>query len=195
MNDQGEDLLARLRTVLSDAGFEEIAAGSEGVHLIQHARSIMVGWTPEELTQTRHLRGPRRGRPPAPAELPGLRHAFGLAMAAALRASGLCATTTCPTVSGPARTTVTGPWTGRRTRGLVRRRLRPEARRDNGHRPAADHAQQLAEGGTAREVSRRLAGDTIGSLALRYGATVYALGHSGHDLGEVPLAGPLAAAP
>ncbi|KPI33686.1 hypothetical protein OV450_6394 [Actinobacteria bacterium OV450] len=45
----------------------------------------MVGWMPEELTQTHRRRGPR----PAPAELPGLRHAFGLAMAAALRAVGL----------------------------------------------------------------------------------------------------------
>ncbi|MFJ9597883.1 hypothetical protein ACIRS3_34705 [Streptomyces virginiae] len=87
--DQGEVLLARVRAVLSDAGFEEIATGAEGVHLIRHARGVMVGWMPEELAQPRR-RGPRRGRrPPAPAKLPGLRHAFGLAMAAALRAAGL----------------------------------------------------------------------------------------------------------
>ncbi|MFE5534698.1 hypothetical protein [Streptomyces sp. NPDC056492] len=89
MNDQGEELLARVRTVLADAGFEEIATGSEGVHLIRHARGVLVGWMPEELTQTHRRRGPRRGRRPAPAELPGLRHAFSLAMAAALRAAGL----------------------------------------------------------------------------------------------------------
>ncbi|MGW9374067.1 hypothetical protein ACWGVR_29135 [Streptomyces xanthophaeus] len=88
MNDQGEELLARVRAVLSDAGFEEIATAAEGVHLIRHARGVMVGWLPEELTQPR-FRGPRRSRRPAPADLPGLRHAFGLAMAAALRAAGL----------------------------------------------------------------------------------------------------------
>ncbi|WP_328620710.1 hypothetical protein [Streptomyces sp. NBC_00354] len=60
----------------------------------------------------------------------------------------------------------------------------------------ADHAQQLTDGGRAiaRELGRRLAGDTIGSLALRYGATAYALGHAGHALSELPFAGPAAAA-
>ncbi|MFE5772677.1 hypothetical protein ACFQ7O_30440 [Streptomyces sp. NPDC056485] len=52
MNDQGEELLARVRAVLAQAGFEEIAPGSEGVHLIRHARGVMVGWMPDELTQT-----------------------------------------------------------------------------------------------------------------------------------------------
>lgn len=90
MNDQGDELLARVRAVLSDTGFEEIATGAEGAHLIQHARGVMVGWMPEELT---HPPGPRRGPaaavPSPPSDLPGLRHAFGLAMAAALRAAGL----------------------------------------------------------------------------------------------------------
>ncbi|WP_445270288.1 hypothetical protein [Streptomyces sp. DSM 41634] len=88
MNDQGEELLARVRTVLSDAGFEEIAPGSEGVHLIRHARGVMVGWLPEDTSPPPRRRGPRRRRP-SPHDLPGLRHAFGLAMAAALRAAGL----------------------------------------------------------------------------------------------------------
>ncbi|WP_420078795.1 hypothetical protein ACN6AT_06020 [Streptomyces sp. JL4002] len=89
MNDQGEGLLARVREVLSEAGFEKIATGAEGVHLIRHARGVMVGWLPEEITQTLRRRGPRRSRRPAPRDLHGLRHAFGLAMAAALRAAGL----------------------------------------------------------------------------------------------------------
>ncbi|MGW2990986.1 hypothetical protein ACWDA9_04345 [Streptomyces sp. NPDC001193] len=60
----------------------------------------------------------------------------------------------------------------------------------------ADHAQQLTDGGRAlaRELGRRLAGDTIGSLALRYGVAAYALGHVGQALPEVPFAGPAAAA-
>ncbi|MFD9515929.1 hypothetical protein [Streptomyces sp. NPDC059979] len=60
----------------------------------------------------------------------------------------------------------------------------------------ADHAQQLTDGGRAlaRELGRRLAGDTLGSLALRYGATAYALGHAGQALPELPFAGPAAAA-
>lgn len=56
----------------------------------------------------------------------------------------------------------------------------------------ADHAQQLTDGGRAltRGLGRRLAGDTIGSLAVRYGATAYALGIAGQALPELPLAGP-----
>ncbi len=74
----------RVRAVLSDAGVEEIAPGSAGVHLIRHARGVMVGWLPEEITSP--AARPRRGRRPSPHDLPGLRHAFGLAMATALRA-------------------------------------------------------------------------------------------------------------
>ncbi|MCX4780073.1 hypothetical protein [Streptomyces sp. NBC_01264] len=59
----------------------------------------------------------------------------------------------------------------------------------------ADHAQQLTHGGRAlaRDLGRRLAGDTIGSLALRYGATAYALGPAGQALPQLPFAGPAAA--
>ncbi|MFF3728115.1 hypothetical protein ACFYYM_37780 [Streptomyces erythrochromogenes] len=74
---------------LSDAGFEEIATGSEGVHLIRHARGVMVGWMPEGITRASRRRGPRRGRQFAPVDLLGLRHDFGLAMAAALRTADL----------------------------------------------------------------------------------------------------------
>ncbi|WP_158754834.1 hypothetical protein [Streptomyces sp. NRRL F-2580] len=66
MNHQGEELLARVRAVLSDAGFEEIATGSEAVHLIRHACGVMVGWLPEEVSQPPRRRGPRRGRPAEP---------------------------------------------------------------------------------------------------------------------------------
>lgn len=60
----------------------------------------------------------------------------------------------------------------------------------------ADHAQQLADGGRAlaRELGRRLTGDTIGSLVLRYGVTAYALGPAGQALPQLPFAGPAAAA-
>ncbi|MFD8023974.1 hypothetical protein ACFV6G_26580 [Streptomyces lavendulae] len=99
MNDPDEELLTRVRTVLSDAGFEEIATGAEGVHLIRRARGVMVGWMPTQITRpATRRRGPRRTRP-APADLPGLRHAFtlafalalalALALAATLRAAGL----------------------------------------------------------------------------------------------------------
>ncbi|MFD5423821.1 hypothetical protein ACFWJT_38120 [Streptomyces sp. NPDC127069] len=84
MDDPGEVLVARVRAVLADA-FEEAATGSEGVHLIRHARGVMIAWMPEEITRPRR-RGPRRGRRPAPAKLPRLRQAFTLAPAAALRA-------------------------------------------------------------------------------------------------------------
>ncbi|MFJ4863414.1 hypothetical protein [Streptomyces sp. NPDC088748] len=59
----------------------------------------------------------------------------------------------------------------------------------------ADHAQQLTDGGRAltRELGRRLAGDTLGSLALRYGITAWALGAAGQALPQLPLAGPTAA--
>ncbi|GAA2774745.1 hypothetical protein [Streptomyces lavendulae] len=89
MNDPDEELLARVRTVLPDAGFEEIATEAEGVHLIRHARGVMVGWIPTQITRpATRRRGPRRTRP-AQTDLPGLGHAFTLALAATLRAAGL----------------------------------------------------------------------------------------------------------
>ncbi|WP_326594303.1 hypothetical protein [Streptomyces sp. NBC_01294] len=63
--------------------------GDDSVHLIRHARGVMVGWLPDEVSPPPRRRGPRRGRRPSPHDLPGLRHAFGLAMAAALRTAGL----------------------------------------------------------------------------------------------------------
>ncbi|MGW6981842.1 hypothetical protein ACWGE1_20760 [Streptomyces sp. NPDC054932] len=62
MNDQGEEMLARVRAVLSDAG-EEIATGSEGVHPIRHARGV-VGWLPEDISP------PPGGAAPAAAAAP-----------------------------------------------------------------------------------------------------------------------------
>ncbi|MCY0961556.1 hypothetical protein [Streptomyces sp. H27-H5] len=58
----------------------------------------------------------------------------------------------------------------------------------------ADHAQQLSDGGRdlARDLGRRLAGDTFASLALRYGATAWALGAAGQALPSLPLVGPAA---
>lgn len=90
MNDHEDDLYRRVRAMLTAAGFEETATGGEGVHLIHHARGVMVGWMPTQVTRRR---GPRRTRP-AQANLPGLRHAFTLALAATLRAAGLTVETT-----------------------------------------------------------------------------------------------------
>ncbi|WP_405786809.1 hypothetical protein OG753_01770 [Streptomyces sp. NBC_00029] len=89
MNDHEDDLYLRVRAVLTAAGFEEIATGGEGVHLIHHARGVMVGWMPTQITHpAARRRGPRRTRP-VQADLPGLRHAFTLALAATLRAADL----------------------------------------------------------------------------------------------------------
>ncbi|MFE9484298.1 hypothetical protein ACFYNM_37680 [Streptomyces spororaveus] len=85
MNDQDEELPARVREVPYGACFEEIATDPYGVHLIRHARGVMVGWPNEDISPPPRRRGPCRSRRPSPHDLPGLRHAFGLAMAAALR--------------------------------------------------------------------------------------------------------------
>lgn len=84
MDDHDGELLTRIRQVLSQAGFSEIAIGTGGVHVIGHARGVMVGRLPEELVPAPHATGGF-----APRELAGTRHAFGLAMAAVLRAAGL----------------------------------------------------------------------------------------------------------
>ncbi|MFF4324575.1 hypothetical protein [Streptomyces sp. NPDC001568] len=87
MSDQGaEVLLVRLRRALTELGFEEIATGAEGVHLIEHARGVMIGWMPRDIT-TPYGHGPHDNTTPEP-DLPGLRRAFGLALAAALRGAG-----------------------------------------------------------------------------------------------------------
>ncbi|MEV0987870.1 hypothetical protein [Streptomyces sp. NPDC049949] len=87
MDDQDE-FLAAVRAVLHQAGFDERAVGAEGVHMIHHARGVMVGWIPEDLgTLPSRRRGARRTRSSDHPGLPGLRHAFGLALAAAFRAA------------------------------------------------------------------------------------------------------------
>ncbi|KJY28827.1 hypothetical protein [Streptomyces sp. A1547] len=93
MNDQEAQFLDAVRTVLQEAGFAPAAAGAEGVHVIQHARGAMVGWMPQEIQRLRarvraRRRGPRRTRTVNRNDLPGLRQAFGLALAAAFRNAG-----------------------------------------------------------------------------------------------------------
>ncbi|MBT2467759.1 hypothetical protein J7E97_07710 [Streptomyces sp. ISL-66] len=82
------ELLEAVSATLGAAGFGPGDAGETGVHLILHARGVMVGWTPQEIDDL-HTR--THGPPPAGdhnAELTGLRHATGLALAAALHAAG-----------------------------------------------------------------------------------------------------------
>ncbi|MFD9355154.1 hypothetical protein [Streptomyces sp. NPDC060031] len=89
MDDHGQDFPAAVRAVLAEAGFGESALGAEGVHVVEHARGVMVGWMPRELRELpSRRRGPRRTRSGGRRDLPGLRHAFGLALAAAFRAAG-----------------------------------------------------------------------------------------------------------
>ncbi|MFE5488932.1 hypothetical protein ACFQ8S_02970 [Streptomyces virginiae] len=85
MDDHSDEFLLRVRAALVEAGFEPSGPGGDGVHLVRHARGVMIGWRPVEIT-------------PAPAALPpdledaaeqpAMRHAFRLAVAAALRAAG-----------------------------------------------------------------------------------------------------------
>lgn len=87
--DDQDEFLAAVRAVLHQAGFDESAVGAEGVHMIRHARGVMVGWMPEDLGMLpSRRRGARRTRSSERIALPGLRHAFGLALAAAFRAAG-----------------------------------------------------------------------------------------------------------
>lgn len=86
--DDQDEFLAAVRDVLHQAGFDESAVGTEGVHVIQHARGVMVGWMPEDLrTLPSRRRGARRNRSSEHPGLAGLRRAFGLALAAAFRAA------------------------------------------------------------------------------------------------------------
>ncbi|MFE5807352.1 hypothetical protein [Streptomyces sp. NPDC056491] len=83
MSDHEDNLHLRVRAALTAAGFEEIATGGESVHLIRHARGVMVGWMPTQITHpAARRRGPRRTRP-VQADLCGLRHAFTPALRAA----------------------------------------------------------------------------------------------------------------
>ncbi|MFD7629285.1 hypothetical protein ACFV7Q_25210 [Streptomyces sp. NPDC059851] len=89
MTDQEGQFLEAVRAVLAEAGFTEGAAGAEGVRTVQHARGVMVGWMPEGIRSVRvRRRGPRRSRNAGRRDLPGLRHAFGLALAAVFRNAG-----------------------------------------------------------------------------------------------------------
>ncbi|MGW6869711.1 hypothetical protein [Streptomyces sp. NPDC054901] len=92
MDDREAEVLSlRVRWALAELGFEEITTEAEGVHLIEHARGVMIGWIPRNITPLRR-RVPRRDRTTEP-DLPGLRRAFGLALAAALRGAGFAVET------------------------------------------------------------------------------------------------------
>ncbi|MFJ2823347.1 hypothetical protein ACIO7M_19835 [Streptomyces toxytricini] len=96
MEDQEAEFAAAVRAVLAEAGFNEATSGAEGVHVVRHARGVMVGWMPEELARLRvRRRGPARARrrDRSRPDLPGLRHAFGLALAAAFRGAGFAVET------------------------------------------------------------------------------------------------------
>ncbi|WP_158939524.1 hypothetical protein [Streptomyces sp. NRRL S-87] len=89
MSDHEAAFRQAVRAVLDEAGFPESAAGAEGVRTVRHARGMMVGWTPRDIPHLRVLRrGLRRARTPERTDLPGLRHAFALALAAAFRDAG-----------------------------------------------------------------------------------------------------------
>ncbi|MFJ5546245.1 hypothetical protein [Streptomyces sp. NPDC093225] len=85
MNDHEEQFLATVRSVLQEAGFRDPSAGAQGIHTVRHARGVAVGWVPQDIPRLR--RRPRRHRSGL-GELAGLRHAFGLALAAAFRGAG-----------------------------------------------------------------------------------------------------------
>ncbi|MER7822650.1 hypothetical protein ABTX85_08805 [Streptomyces sp. NPDC096097] len=63
--DQDSEFLSAVRAVLTEAGFVGPAAGDEGVHMVRHARGVMVGRMSQQLPRVRvraRRRGPRRGR-------------------------------------------------------------------------------------------------------------------------------------
>ncbi|KJK47984.1 hypothetical protein [Streptomyces sp. NRRL F-4428] len=85
MDDQSDEFLLRVRAALVEAGFEPSGPGGDGVHLIRHARGVMIGWRPVEIAPVPVDLSPDIDDA---AEQPALRHAFRLAVAAALRAAG-----------------------------------------------------------------------------------------------------------
>ncbi|MFK0045931.1 hypothetical protein ACIQU4_17755 [Streptomyces sp. NPDC090741] len=88
MDDHETDLLDAVRTALREAGFDPGSEGGEGVHLVRHARGVMVGWMPEEIDEL-HARTSGTNTPDqSRTELAGLHHATGLALAAALHTAG-----------------------------------------------------------------------------------------------------------
>ncbi|THA81233.1 hypothetical protein [Streptomyces sp. A0592] len=85
MEDHEDELVLRVRAVLAEAGFEESAPGEEGVHLIRHARGVLIGWLPVQVTRPEQV-APRDIADPADHDV--LRHAFMLAATSALQSAG-----------------------------------------------------------------------------------------------------------
>ncbi|MEU9182021.1 hypothetical protein AB0C90_35375 [Streptomyces sp. NPDC048550] len=88
MDDHETELLDAVRAALCEAGFEPGSEGGQGVHLVRHARGVMVGWLPEEIDELHALTSGADTPCEAGTELAALHHATGLALAAALRAAG-----------------------------------------------------------------------------------------------------------
>ncbi|MFJ3202960.1 hypothetical protein [Streptomyces sp. NPDC086989] len=92
MDDHERDLLDAVRTALTEAGFDpgsESGSGSgEGVHLVRHARGVMVGWLPEEIDDLHARTSGAHTQGEDGTGLAGLHHATGLALDAALRTAG-----------------------------------------------------------------------------------------------------------
>ncbi|MFG2974523.1 hypothetical protein ACGFYY_16215 [Streptomyces sp. NPDC048331] len=85
MDAHEDEFLLCVRAALAGAGFEPSGPGGDGVHLIRHARGVMVGWRPVAISREPGTLPPDLDDP---AVQPGLRHAFGLAVVAALRTAG-----------------------------------------------------------------------------------------------------------
>ncbi|WP_328761005.1 MULTISPECIES: hypothetical protein [unclassified Streptomyces] len=58
------------------------------MHLVRHARDVMVGWLPEEIDELQARTSGPHTPGEAGTELAGLYHATGLALGAALRGAG-----------------------------------------------------------------------------------------------------------
>ncbi|MCX4633495.1 MULTISPECIES: hypothetical protein [unclassified Streptomyces] len=88
MDDHETDLLDAVRTALIEAGFDPGSGGGQGVHLVRHARGVMVGWMPEEIDELLTRTSGAHASAEGGTGLAGLHHATGLALAAALRTAG-----------------------------------------------------------------------------------------------------------